>query len=330
MKPTTAPSPLPLTSWRFWHAYGVTMRPYLLFVSGAGGLVGLALCETLEAQVLLAAAVPMFFAYGLGQAITDTFQTDTDALSSPYRPLVRGEITRGQVLAVSLAALLAMALLLAFLNPWTLLPAALAVAGVVLYTPFKRRWWGGPPWNSWVVAMLPLIGVLVGGATPSQALSRPEVWLAMGSVYFSYAVFVLLGYFKDVEADRSTGYDTIVVHFGRRPAWMVSALHAALALACSAALLRSGVRTIAFDWPDAVGGALWLAGAVALVIAHLRIASTISDEEAHPAIVSAVAGFVALHLGEATLLRPGLWIASLLAFPISLVMLARRPERTQV
>jgi len=330
MSPRTSSVPFPLTSGRFWRAYGVTMRPYLLFVSGVSGLVGLALCTALDSKLLFAAAVPMFVSYGLGQAITDSFQTDTDALSSPYRPLVRGEITRRQVLAVSLAGLLAMALLLAWLSPWTLLPAALAVAGVVLYTPIKRRWWGGPPWNSWIVAMLPLIGVLVGGATPAQALVRPEVWLAMGSVFFSYAVFVLLGYFKDVEADRATGYDTIVVHFGRAPALAVSALHAALALVCSVALLRSGVGTVTAGWPGAVGGALWLAGAVALAAAHLRIAGTTSDEEAHPAIVWVVAGFVAMHLGEATLLRAGLWAVSLLVFPLALVMLARRPERTQV
>jgi 4-hydroxybenzoate polyprenyltransferase len=86
--------PFPVTSWRFWRAFGVTMRPYLLFVSGASGLVGLALADSLGEPLLFAAAVPFFLSYGLGQAITDTFQTDTDALSSPYRPLVRGEITR--------------------------------------------------------------------------------------------------------------------------------------------------------------------------------------------------------------------------------------------
>jgi geranylgeranylglycerol-phosphate geranylgeranyltransferase len=327
---SASPAPFPVTSWRFWRAYGVTMRPYLLFVSGASGLVGLALADALDGIVLLAAALPFFVAYGLGQAITDTFQTDTDALSSPYRPLVRGEITRRQVLAVSLAALLAIALVYALLNPWSLVPALLAVAGVVLYTPFKRHWWGGPAWNSWIVATLPLLGVLLGGATPTQALARPEVWLAMGSVYFSYAVFVLLGYFKDVEADRSTGYDTIVVHFGRRPALWVSALHAVLALACSAALIRAGASAELVAWPALVGGALWLGGALALAAAHVRIAGTTGDKEAHPAIALVVVGYVAMHLGEATLLRPGLWVASALVFPLSVVMLGGRPERTQV
>jgi 4-hydroxybenzoate polyprenyltransferase len=323
-------APYPVTSWRFWRAFGVTMRPYLLFVSGASGLVGLALARPLEGLRLVGAAVPFFVAYGLGQAITDAFQTDTDALSAPYRPLVRGEITRVQVLGISCAGLLVSTLLYALLNPWATVPAALAVAGVALYTPFKRRWWGGPPWNSWVVAMLPLIGVLLAGGTPVQALSRGEVWLAMGSVYFSYAAFVLLGYFKDVEADRATGYDTIVIRFGRRKSVWVSSLHTALALACSVALLYVGIVATPSAWSGIVGGTLWLAGALALVIGHVRIAATSRDEDAHVGIVPVVVGYVALHLGEAALLRPSLATAAALVFPASLIMLARRPEKTQI
>ena len=122
----TAPTvPFPVTSWRFWRAFGVTMRPYLLFVSGASGMVGLALAPALGGLVLVLAALPFFLSYGLGQAITDTFQTDTDALSSPYRPLVRGEITRAQVLVLSLCALLAIGLLFALLNPWSILALSL-------------------------------------------------------------------------------------------------------------------------------------------------------------------------------------------------------------
>jgi 4-hydroxybenzoate polyprenyltransferase len=243
---------------------------------------------------------------------------------------VRGEITRAQVLAVSIVALLAITALYAWLNPWTMIPAALAVAGIVLYTPFKRRWWGGPPWNSWVVATLPLIGVLLGGGTPSEVLARGEVWLAMGSVYFSYAVFVLLGYFKDVEADRATGYDTMVVRFGRPASVWVSAMHAVLALGCSAALLHTAAEPAGAVWPGVVGGSLWIGSALAIVVAHFMIASTSRDQEAHPAIALVVVGYVGLHFGETALLRPALTTAVALIFPVSVLTLACRPQKTQV
>ncbi|HQR21757.1 MAG TPA: UbiA family prenyltransferase [Burkholderiaceae bacterium] len=322
--------PFPVTSLRFWRAFGVTMRPYLMFVSGASGLVGLALAESLHGAVLLAAALPFFVSYGLGQAVTDTFQTDTDALSSPYRPLVRGEITCTQVRIVSFASLAFVALLLALLNPWALAPAALAVAGVTAYTPFKRRWWAGPPWNSWVVALLPLIGVLLGGGTPLDALARTEVWLAMGSVYFTYAVFVLLGYFKDVEADRATGYDTMVVRFGRRAALWVSGLHVALGTACSLGLVGLALQDSAYEWSSVIGVVLWGIGVGGLVTAQHRMARTSRDDEAYGPIAIVVVAYVALHLGEAALLRPAFAPAALLLLPLAMWMLAHRPEKTQV
>lgn len=322
--------PLPVSSWRFWRAFGVTMRPYLMFISGASGLVGLALADAVRGPIVLVAAVPFFVSYGLGQAITDTFQTDTDALSSPYRPLVRGEITRAQVLVISLGALAIVTLLLALMNPWALLPAALAVAGVTLYTPFKRHWWAGPPWNSWVVAMLPLLGALLGGGTPAELLERPEVWLAMGSVYFTYLVFVLLGYFKDVEADRATGYDTLVVHFDRKAATWVSALHAVLGIGCSFALLPGGLEAMLNGWSGAVGGIFWAAGVAGFALAHQRIATTTRDDQAHGAIALVVVAYIALHLGEAVLLRPAFTAAAVVLLPLSVLMLARRPEKTQV
>jgi geranylgeranylglycerol-phosphate geranylgeranyltransferase len=324
-------APFPTLSWRFWRAYGVTLRPYLLFVSGASGLVGLALAHALRGTALFAGALAFFLCYGLGQAITDTFQTDTDALSSPYRPLVRGEITPRQVLAVSLGSLALIAFFFVYLNPWTIVPAAIAVVGLVLYTPFKRHWWGGPPWNSWIVAMLPLIGFLLGGGTLRDALVRTDVWLAMGSIYFSYAVFVLLGYFKDVEADRATGYDTLVVHFGRPVSVGASAVHSVLALVCSVLLVavaRAPTRSVGAA--VVVGGALWMMGAFAILVAHWRIAQTTRDDEAYPAVALVVAGYVALHLGEAALLRPGLYLAALLIFPVSVAALVLRPEKTQV
>ncbi len=94
-----------ILSFTFWKAFWSTMRPYLLFVSGGAGLVGLAFIKDLGSVTVLLAFVPLFLSYGLGQALTDCFQMDTDALSSPYRPLIKGIISRRQVLSVSFVGL---------------------------------------------------------------------------------------------------------------------------------------------------------------------------------------------------------------------------------
>ncbi|MGD0485177.1 MAG: UbiA family prenyltransferase, partial [Gemmatimonadales bacterium] len=214
----TRVAPAPVASAAFRRAYLVTMRPYLCFVSGAAGLVGLALAPAVTARALGAAFAALFLTYGLGQALTDVFQTDTDALSAPYRPLTHGAIRKGDVLVVSLTGLGLCGAVLGALNLWTLPLSALGVAGLASYSYFKRRWWAGPAWNAWVVALLPAIGYLCGGARPEALLRSGDVVPAALSVFFSYAVFVLLGYFKDVSADRATGYRTLPVVAGTRVA----------------------------------------------------------------------------------------------------------------
>ena len=165
---------------RFWTAYWITMRPYLLFVSGAAGLAGLAFAADSSVIRIAVALIPLFFSYGLGQALTDCFQTDTDSLSSPYRPLVRGIISKKQVAAVSLAGLSLSLLILMSLNVAMLIPGILAVFGLLTYTFLKRTWWGGPPWNSWIVAMLPIMGRLSDSHRPILSLFDMAGFLAHG------------------------------------------------------------------------------------------------------------------------------------------------------
>lgn len=323
--------PAPIASAAFRRAYLVTMRPYLCFVSGAAGLVGLALAPAITAGALVAAFAALFLTYGLGQALTDIFQTDTDALSSPYRPLTQGAIGKADVLAVSLTGLGLCGVVLGLLNPWTLPLSGLGVAGLASYSYFKRRWWAGPAWNAWVVALLPAIGYLCGGARPAALLRSGDVVPAAASVFFSYAIFVLLGYFKDVSADRATGYRTLPVVAGPRIAAAVSAAFAVLAVAASVTLLgRLYIAWRPLDLRLLAAAALWLAGAAAILGAHPFILFLADEHEAHRAIVWTVRGFVWLHTGEAAFARPGLALPGVLFCALAEWALRVRPERSQV
>ncbi len=317
-----------LLSPGFWPRYAVTLRPYLLAVSGAAGLVGLAIAPPLPPARLAACLLAFVASYGLGQALTDVFQTDTDALSSPYRPLVRGEIGRGEVLAVSLLGLVLCGAALALASAANLALALLAVLGLAAYTPLKRRWWGGPPCNAAVVALLPAMGLLCGEPSPARAALHPLLLPAVVSVFGSYAVFVVLGYLKDVEADRATGYETVAVRFGRRTAVLVSATFGLVAVAASVAFqARAAIDPSPGRLP---GATLWAAGLVCLAAAHVRAWGVRDDAGAHPAVVLSVRAFVLLHLGEAALVRPEFLppaLAILLLFEGALVA---RPCREQV
>ncbi len=327
---TASTAAYPIRSAAFWRAYGVTMRPYLCFVSGAAGLVGLALANGVAWPAFAAAFASLFLTYGLGQASTDVFQTDTDAISSPYRPLTQGRITRAQVLPVSLVGLGLCGVVLAALSLWPIPLSALAVLGLLAHTWFKRRWWGGPLWNAWVVAVLPAIGFLAGGGRVASDGAR-LLWPALISVLFSYAVFVLLGYFKDISADRATGYRTLPVVAGWRTATWVSLAFGIIAVTASAwMLVRLGafagaeVPSLAFALP------LWLAGAGAVIGSHPYMLRLGDEREAHRAIAWTVRGFVLLHLGESAVALPALVAPALLFYGLFELALARRPERSQV
>ena len=97
----------PVYSFRFWRAYFVQMRPYLFFVLGVAGWTGLSLTVNYPQPIgwFWISFFAFLTSYGFGQALTDTFQVDTDTLSAPYRPLSKGVISAKAVRVVSLIGL---------------------------------------------------------------------------------------------------------------------------------------------------------------------------------------------------------------------------------
>ncbi|MBN1222606.1 MAG: UbiA family prenyltransferase [Candidatus Aminicenantes bacterium] len=314
----------------FWKAFWLTMRPYLIFVSGAAGLVGLSFVPSLRPAQFLLAFPPLLLSYGLGQALTDCFQTDTDAISSPYRPLVRGIVARKQVLAVSLSGLFLGIGVLAFMNPLILAVGGTAVLGLMSYTIFKKKWWGGPFWNSWIVALLPVIGRMVDPgfqlkqAFPlgdSQSLAFISAVLA---VHFGYGNFVVMGYLKDISADRRTGYRTFPVVFG----WKATAFYSdALALA---AALFTGLALFSLGARNRIALAVLITACTVSVLAQVKIHRIRDERLAYGPIACVVRTFILYSL--AVVIAQGkLWIVFAAAFYLFFEAALRcRPEKTQV
>lgn len=323
---------VPLFSVGFARAYAVTMRPYLLFVSGITGLAGMALAPPLPASTTLLLGVVFFLSYGFGQALTDCFQTDTDALSAPYRPLVRGIVRRRDLFVVSLIGLLASGAIVAVRNPWVLPLALATIAGLITYTWFKRRWWGGPAWNAGIVALLAVIGwvAALGGEggrdRPPDIGAVPIAVLAV--VFFGYANFVLAGYWKDMTADRATGYETLPVRFGTRVAARISMLLAAVQIA--AAL----VTVVALVPLASVAASIWSLGfllpGVWFTVRAQHHLARVDEAHADVAIVPVVHGYILILAGLTALQRP-VWAPFLWLFFLGwLIALRRRPMARQI
>jgi 4-hydroxybenzoate polyprenyltransferase len=322
----------------FWRAYWTTMRPYLLFVSAAAGMVGFA--DGPRGPIFTTAVVFIVFylSYGFGQALTDCFQMDTDSLSSPYRPLIRGVINRGQVLTVSLTGLGLCCLVLFRLNPWTAAAGTACVAGLSTYTPFKRKWWAGPFYNAWIVALLPMMGkmaALADGFSRHRLAGEGRLVPIMAGVFFSYANFVLMGYFKDVSADRASGYLTFVVKFGWKKAAIACDFLAFLSLAATAWMIQfplEGNWIIHFPsgGKGIIPAILYLGAAILLAAGQIGIHRACDEKAAHGPIANTVRGFLLLRLSEAIWMRSEWLIPSVLFYLLFERVLARRPERSQI
>ncbi len=319
-----------ILSMPFWKAYWSTMRPYLIFITGSAALVGMAFIQDTDPLRVMIAFIPLLFSYGLGQALTDCFQMDTDAYSSPYRPLIKGLISRNQVMGTSLAGLALSVLVLTYINPVILIFGVLSVIGLLTYTPFKKKWWGGPFWNSWIVAVLPIMGKLVERDVFIMGrinLENPRYFaflFAIGAVYFSYANFVVLGYFKDISADRKTGYRTFPVVFGWR-----AAAFASDGLAFLAAFF-TGSTLFMIGKFSFIGAAFFGLGLGVSLYAQVGIHRIREENRAYGPITNAVRVFI-LYSSAVIMTLKAEWMLFLVFFYVLFEFALRnRPDETQV
>ncbi|MFQ5721486.1 MAG: hypothetical protein ACE5GI_03250, partial [Candidatus Aminicenantales bacterium] len=156
------------------------------------------------------------------------------------------------------------------------------------------------------------------------------IFLIMLSVFFSYANFVLMGYFKDISADQASGYNTFVVVYGWKRAAVASDALALLSLVFSAWVIISIWLKSGFSGWGWVTAVIYLAGLIAIITAQLDIHRFEDENKAYRPISNIVRGFILLHLGEICSLRP-IWLPWIVLFYLSFeFVLAKRPERRQV
>ena len=323
-------TPLSIMSVSFWKAYLIEMRPYSLFISGIAGLLGLAFIPHPTTLRLFVAFIPLFLSYGLGNGVTASFQTDTDAISSPYRPLGSGLISPKQSLIISLSGLGVGALVIAMLNPVILVFGLAAVIGLLTYTPFKRTWWGGPPWNSWIIALLPIMGRLVDRSYSLTTFFYLEdryclsFFLAVLVIFFGYANFVIMGYFKDISADRKTGYHTFPVVFG----WKAAAFYSDITALITAILTCMALNFLNVNHflPIAIFGIAVIINLYAQVSIHMIT----EEEKSYGPIADVVRAFILYCTAVIVCLKPG-WVVLLgLYYILFEIVLRLRTEKTQI
>ncbi|MBC7568882.1 MAG: UbiA family prenyltransferase [Spirosoma sp.] len=317
----------PVTSLAFWRFYLVHMRPYLFFVSGVAGWTGLSLAADYPEPRELCWTT--FFAfltsYGFGQALTDTFQVDTDELSAPYRPLSQRIISAKAVRLVSITGLLMNGTILIMANITNIWLCSLSIAGLATYSYIKRHYWfGGPFYNAWIVALLPLMGYLcLTNGSLSLNILRSNIGLIALLSFCAYTNFVLIGYLKDITADRQTGYRTFPVLFGWNATIWVGDGLAMLSSLISLTLLQHPVSLAGLFWLGATISAIWGQG-----YAHLTARKT--EENSTLPVINTVRSFIGWHLAVIVAFRPESAVWCVLFYSLFELVLATRPVNHQI
>jgi 4-hydroxybenzoate polyprenyltransferase len=306
------------------------MRPYLMFVSGATTIAGMSFATELE----ISQATLIFFAgllsYGFGQAFTDCFQIDTDSISSPYRPLTQGVVNRNYFLIISSIGLLFCISVFAYFNPVNIGLGTLAGFGLATYTDFKRKWWAGPFYNAWIVLALFAMSYFAAVGKFTIDLVNPIFIVAIISVFFGYANFVLTGYFKDISADRATSYNTLPVKYGRKIAAVVSDVFSAIVnLFLFILIIVLALDSVPFT--NLIIASVFIYIGIGMSIATQICLHTVnSDKEAFRAIAPCVHSYILILSGLAVLNKLE-WSVGLILFYLSyLLTLKLRPAKDQI
>ncbi|MCH8034551.1 MAG: UbiA family prenyltransferase [Bacteroidetes bacterium] len=318
-----------LLSPSFIRAYFITMRPYLLFLSGITGIAGLSFVSNLNLADSIIIFSASFLSYGFGQALTDCFQIDTDSISSPYRPLTQGIVSRTEFLIISAIGLSYCITVFSIFYPPTLILGIIAGVGLTTYTNFKKKWWAGPFYNSWIVALLFLMAYLSGDKGMSIDFS-PKFIFTIAAVFFAYSNFVLVGYFKDIEADRATGYNTLPVVYGKKWASFVSDIFGISAVVFTVLAIFNSYNNLLSLLPLIPSLFFLLLGAFNVLSTQLLLRDIKKDSEAHIAVVPSVKSYVLLLSAIIASQKPE-WILHLFIFYFCfLIVLKFRPSKNQI
>ena len=151
---------------------------------------------------------------------------------------------------------------------------------------------------------------------PSYLLS------SMAITFFSYTSFVLIGYLKDIEADRATGYKTFPVIFGWKRTVNVGHVIALV--------------TLFLFWYSynlySYGLVFGIAGSLILIAGQVQASYSENEDEkdALIPILSTVRSFILLHIAIVLNFQPQWWFPMLLFYGLFEIVLFYRPSKYQV
>jgi 4-hydroxybenzoate polyprenyltransferase len=163
-----------------------------------------------------------------------------------------------------------------------------------------------------------------------ENLSSLSFIFVVVSVFFGYANFVLSGYFKDIEADRATGYITLLVKYERKVAAYISDVFAFLMIFFGLMVILHETKRFNMTLFSNPALLFLIASLILTIIGQILLHKVQTDVEAHPAIALVVHSYI-LQFGGLALLRKPEWLFFLIVFYVGFnVVMKLRPVKNQI
>ena len=154
--------------------------------------------------------------------------------------------------------------------------------------------------------------------------------LGLSAVFFGYANFVLVGYFKDIEADRQTGYNTLPVVFGRRTSSVVSNVFGLLAIISAILVFTYSLSPEELLHNKIFALLILAAGIIGMILCQIFVHFIKSDDESSKAINLSVHAYILL-LAALVVLNKIEWLIPMIIFYILFnLTIAFRPSKNQI
>ena len=193
-------------------AYIRSMRPYLFFVSGMAGYLGIVFSgTTAPAGKIIFVLCVAFFGWGVNQVINDLLGLEEDRINAPHRPLVTGALPIKSALLFSVFLFALGGFITYILNPQALILYFLIFILNIIYEYSKRI----PLLGNFVFGLLlaPCVyygAMCVNGKGLEILLDKKLLLLAIAIILINVTV-AFFTYYKDFIGDKITGKKTIIV-----------------------------------------------------------------------------------------------------------------------
>ena len=189
------------------------MRPYLFFITGIAGWLGILFANTSPSilrQIVVLGI--LFLSWGINQIVNDLLGVKEDKINAPHRPIASGELKQRHVLLVTLFLFLLGAIITYFLNPYALIIYFTGYIFNIIYEYFKGVPLLGNIWFGILIAVVPFYGALAVSKENLMSVlcNKDLIYIALFIALIS-STMTFFTYFKDYFGDKQTNKKTLVV-----------------------------------------------------------------------------------------------------------------------